>query len=484
MGGRKLAKAVVLIDWDNLKITMLTKRLWSSTKQVIEQISDAAKKSLDARRIPLLAIEVFAPSHSYTGEDRRILDDLHVQQMMVGGAGKNAADLALAIRAVRLAYDQGYDTFIVVSGDVDYLPLARDIEHHQQSFQLWAVAPDCVSAAVRDYKGTRYLTDLIDITPGRAPSADDVQLFLLLCHRVVLDGTFGGDGRLLRLLAEFNRMPEEKLQAALNQAKDRGYFLEKDNRRRLRYENTYVGSLLERCDIALEYIRECRGQSATVGHTLELLQRNGVNDAEAARVCSALSQAGYLSQVGTDYFLEFPLAGFGTTRALSRLALIVQNIFAQKPEWDAIGRTPVANHWVNHFQRGGIKDPAERPLSDMQSNQVFSAGIAADILRKVSPSGPPRYSLNRSHPIVEKSRQAAIQVVRAFDEKVGGREAEEGPLIEYLSLNPWTVSEARFWLGAMTAERNLTWRQRKVVINNTPFVRLLRSELRAGPRRR
>jgi hypothetical protein len=474
----------VLIDWDNLKITMLTKRLWSSTKQVIEQISDAAKKNLEARKTPLLAIEVFAPSGSYTGEDRRILDDLHVQTMIVGGAGKNAADLALAIRAVRLSYDEGYDTFIVVSGDVDYLPLARDIEHHQQSFQLWAVAPDCVSGAVRDYKGTRYLTDLIDITPGRAPSADDVQLFLLLCHRVVMDGTFGGDGRLLRLLADLNRMPEEKLQAALNQAKDRGYFLEKDNRRRLRYENTYLGSLFERCDVALEYIRESRGQTATLGHTLELLQRNGVNDAEAARLCSALSQAGYLSQVGTDYFLEFPLAGFGTARALSRLALVVQNIFVQKPEWDAIGRMPVANHWVYHFRRGGIKDPADRPLSDMQANQVFSTAVAADVLRKASASGPPRYTLNRSHPIVEKSRQAAIQVVRAFEEKFGGREAEEGPLLEHLALNSWTDSEARFWLGAMTAERNLTWRQHKVVVNNTPFVRLLRSELSAAPKRR
>jgi NYN domain-containing protein len=479
-----LSKAVVLIDWDNLKITMLTKRLWSSTKQIIEQISDAAKKNLEARKIPLLAIEVFAPSSSYTGEDRRILDDLHVQAIVVGGAGKNAADLALAIRAVRLSYDEGYDTFIVVSGDVDYLPLARDIEHHQQSFQLWAVSPDCVSGAVRDYKGTRYLTDLIKVTPGRAPSADDVQLFLLLCHRVVMDGTFGGDGRLLRLLGELNRMPEAKLQPALNQAKDRGYFLEKDNRRRLRYESTQVGSLFERCDIALEYIRDSRGQTATLGHTLEFLQRNGVNDAEAARLCSALSQAGYLSQVGTDYFLEFPLAGFGTARALSRLALIVQNIFVQKPEWDAIGRVPVANHWVYHFQRGGIKDPADRSLSDLQANQIFNAGVAADVLRKASASGPPRYTLNRSHPAVEKSHQAAIQVVRAFDERFGVREVEEGPLLEHLALNPWTDSEARFWLGAMAAERNLTWRQRKVVINNTPLVRSLRSELSAQPKRR
>lgn len=479
-----MPKAVLLIDWDNLKITMLTKRLWSSTKQVVEQISDAAKKNLDARKIPLLAIEVFAPSGSYTGEDRRILDDLHVQTMIVGSAGKNAADLALAVRAVRLSYDEGYDTFIVVSGDVDYLPLARDIEHHQQSFQLWAVSPDSVSGAVRDYKGTRYLTDLINIKPGRPPSTDDMQLFLLLCHRLVMDGTFGGDGRLLRLLGELNRMPEDKLQAALNQAKDRGYFLEKDNRRRLRYENTYVGSLFERCDVALEHIRESRGQAATLGHTLEFLQRNGVNDAEGARLCSAMGQAGYLSQVGTDYFLEFPLAGFGTARALSRLAVIVQNIFVQKPEWDAIGRVPVANHWVYHFRRGGIKDPADRPLSDMQANQIFSAGVAADILRKSSTSGAPRYTLNRSHPIVEKSHQAAIQVVRAFDEKFGTREAEEGPLLEHLALNSWTDSEARFWLGVMAAERNLTWRQRKVVINNTPFVRSLRSELSVGPKRR
>lgn len=480
-----MPKAVVLIDWDNLKITMQTKRLWSSTKQVIEQISDAAKKNLEARKIPLLAIEVFAPSGSYTGDDRRILDDLHVQTMVVGSAGKNAADLALAIRAVRLSYDEGYDTFIVVGGDVDYLPLARDIEHHQQTFQLWAVAPDSVTAAVREYKGTRYLTDLINIKPGRPPTADEVQLFLLLCHRIVLDGTFGADGRLMRLLTGLERMPEQKLQAALNQAKDRGYFLEKENRRRLRYENAYVAGLLERSDTVLEYIRDIRGQSASLGQAIELLQRNRLSDdAEAARLCAALNQAGYLSQVGSEYFLEFPLAGFGTARVLARLALIVQNIFVQKPDWDAIGRTPVANHWVFHYQRGGIKEPSERALSDMQAHQVFSAGVAADILRKASDTGPVRYSLNREHPIVVKSRQAAVEVVRTFEEKFGGKQADEAPILERLTLNSWTDSEARFWLGAMAAERHLTWRQHKVVLNNTPFVRMLRADLSRPPGRR
>jgi hypothetical protein len=477
-----LSKAVVLIDWDNLIITMRTKRLWSSTRQVIEQISEAAKKSLSARKIPLLAVEVFAPSHSYTGDDRRTLDDLHVQTMIVGGAGKNAADLALAIRAVRLSYDEGYDTFIVVSGDVDYLPLARDIEHHQQNFQLWAVDRDSVTSAVREYSGTRFLTELIDIKPGPPPSADDMQVFLLLCQRIVLEGTFGNDGRLIRLLTAMDSMPEEKLQAVLNQAKDRGYFLDKDSRRRLRYESGHVASLQDRCDTLLEYIRDVRGQSVAVGQALELLQRNRVtDDAEAARICAALAQAGYISQLGDEYVLAFPLAGFGTARGLARLALIVQNIFIQKPDWTAIGRTPVANHWVYHYQRGGIKDPADRPLSDMQSNQLFNAGVAADLLRKVSATGPSRYSLNRSHPLAEKSRQAALQVVRAFAEEFGGRQADEDPFIEYLSLKSWTDSEARFWVGAMAAERNITWRQRKLVLNNTQFVRALQAEFGAAP---
>jgi hypothetical protein len=120
----------------------------------------------------------------------------------------------------------------------------------------------------------------------------------------------------------------------------------------------------------------------------------------------------------------------------------------------------------------------------MQANQLFNAGVAADLLRKVPTAGPSRYSLNRSHPLVEKSRQSALQVVRAFEEKFDGKHADEGPMIERLSLGSWTDSEARFWLGAMAAERCITWRQRKLVLNNNQFVQALRAELGARPSHR
>lgn len=47
-----------------------------------------------------------------------------------GGEVKNAVDVALAVDAVRSLYERQFDTFVLISGDRDFLPLLRVVREH------------------------------------------------------------------------------------------------------------------------------------------------------------------------------------------------------------------------------------------------------------------------------------------------------------------------------------------------------------------
>ena len=47
-----------------------------------------------------------------------------------GAEVKNAVDVALAVDAVRSLYERQFDTFVLISGDRDFLPLLRVVREH------------------------------------------------------------------------------------------------------------------------------------------------------------------------------------------------------------------------------------------------------------------------------------------------------------------------------------------------------------------
>ncbi|PRP97533.1 NYN domain protein [Enhygromyxa salina] len=58
------------------------------------------------------------------------IETIHVLGRRHGNEIKNSVDVALAVDAVRSLYEREYDTFVLVSGDRDFLPLLRVVREH------------------------------------------------------------------------------------------------------------------------------------------------------------------------------------------------------------------------------------------------------------------------------------------------------------------------------------------------------------------
>src|SRR5690606_6493632 len=58
------------------------------------------------------------------------IETVHVFGRRHGNEVKNAVDVALAVDGVRSLYEREFDTFVLISGDRDFLPLLRVVREH------------------------------------------------------------------------------------------------------------------------------------------------------------------------------------------------------------------------------------------------------------------------------------------------------------------------------------------------------------------
>lgn len=58
------------------------------------------------------------------------IETVHVFGRRYGNEVKNSVDVALAVDAVRSLYERSFDTFVLISGDRDFLPLLRVVREH------------------------------------------------------------------------------------------------------------------------------------------------------------------------------------------------------------------------------------------------------------------------------------------------------------------------------------------------------------------
>jgi uncharacterized LabA/DUF88 family protein len=58
------------------------------------------------------------------------IETVHVFGRRYGNEVKNSVDVALAVDAVRSLYERQFDTFVLISGDRDFLPLLRVVREH------------------------------------------------------------------------------------------------------------------------------------------------------------------------------------------------------------------------------------------------------------------------------------------------------------------------------------------------------------------
>ncbi|MBY8992467.1 MAG: NYN domain-containing protein [Candidatus Lokiarchaeota archaeon] len=59
-------------------------------------------------------------------------------KMVVGGAIEKKVDINIAIDIISLAYENAYDTAVLVSGDGDFLPVVKKAKNLDKNIEIWA----------------------------------------------------------------------------------------------------------------------------------------------------------------------------------------------------------------------------------------------------------------------------------------------------------------------------------------------------------
>ncbi|MFX0005482.1 MAG: NYN domain-containing protein [Candidatus Hermodarchaeota archaeon] len=85
-------------------------------------------------------------------------------KIVLNDAVEKKVDIKIAIDMISLAYDDAYDTAVLVSGDGDFLPVVKKIKTLDKDFELWAFKYSLANALREEVNQRKifYLDDILD----------------------------------------------------------------------------------------------------------------------------------------------------------------------------------------------------------------------------------------------------------------------------------------------------------------------------------
>lgn len=174
--------AAVFVDFENLFLSLKNRE--ELTGQRIRDlclgILEHLKARLHADKAPMVLGRSYAAFDTYPGME--VAHDLALmgfdpQYVLTGHAGKNSADVQLACDVCRVLYRRpDIDAIVIVSGDRDFIPIARQVLEENRELRVVAI-PDSTSGDLRmRVGGERFWNalELIGIEPRtqvKAPAA-------------------------------------------------------------------------------------------------------------------------------------------------------------------------------------------------------------------------------------------------------------------------------------------------------------------------
>jgi uncharacterized LabA/DUF88 family protein len=173
--------AAVFVDFENLFLSLKNREELSGLRirELSLGILEQLKQRLHKEGTPMVLGRCYAAFDSYPGME--VAHDLSLmgfepQYVLVGHAGKNSADVQLACEVCRVLYRRpDIDEIVIVSGDRDFIPIARQVLEENRELRVVAI-PDSTSGDLRMRVGKdRFWNalDLIDVeTP---PLREDVE---------------------------------------------------------------------------------------------------------------------------------------------------------------------------------------------------------------------------------------------------------------------------------------------------------------------
>ncbi len=180
--------AAVFVDFENLFLSLKNRE--ELTGQRIRDlclgILEHLKARLHADKAPMVLGRSYAAFDTYPGME--VAHDLALmgfdpQYVLTGHAGKNSADVQLACDVCRVLYRRpDIDAVVIVSGDRDFIPIARQVLEENRELRVVAI-PDSTSGDLRMRVGAERFwnaLELIGVDPrplvkpllGRQPLPD------------------------------------------------------------------------------------------------------------------------------------------------------------------------------------------------------------------------------------------------------------------------------------------------------------------------
>lgn len=173
--------AAVFVDFENLFLSLKGREELSGLRirELSLGILEQLKQRLHLDKAPMVLGRSYAAFDTYPGME--VAHDLALmgfdpQYVLVGHAGKNSADIQLACDVCRVLYRRpDIDAIVIVSGDRDFIPIARQVLEENRELRVVAI-PDSTSGDLRMRVGAdRFWNalDLIQVEEGPSKSLSE-----------------------------------------------------------------------------------------------------------------------------------------------------------------------------------------------------------------------------------------------------------------------------------------------------------------------
>lgn len=134
-------------------------------------ILDNLKTRLQSEKCPMVLGRSYAAFDTWPGLEVAhdlALMGLDPQYVLVGHSGKNSADVQLAVDVSRVLFRRpDIDVIVIVSGDRDFIPVARQVLEENRELRVVAI-PDTTSGDLRMRVGSERFWNALDLVPPGA----------------------------------------------------------------------------------------------------------------------------------------------------------------------------------------------------------------------------------------------------------------------------------------------------------------------------
>lgn len=160
--------AAVFVDFENLFLSLKNREELTGQRirDLCLSILEHLKGRLHGDKAPMVLGRSYAAFDTYPGME--VAHDLALmgfdpQYVLTGHAGKNSADVQLACDVCRVLYRRpDIDAIVIVSGDRDFIPIARQVLEENRELRVVAI-PDSTSGDLRMRVGADRFWNALDL---------------------------------------------------------------------------------------------------------------------------------------------------------------------------------------------------------------------------------------------------------------------------------------------------------------------------------